>query len=63
MNPFFTFKRGQPKVNVPDDPWAIDIAQNPYYGRDLRRNYPRLAVYSQAEVAGLIAAEFNKGQS
>ncbi|KAI8594817.1 hypothetical protein EDD21DRAFT_392839 [Dissophora ornata] len=48
---------GQPPAFVPDDPLASDIAQNPYYGRDFRRNYPRLAVYSQEEVAGLIAAK------
>ncbi|KAG0088271.1 hypothetical protein BGZ93_003108 [Podila epicladia] len=48
---------GQPKTFVPRDPVANDIAQNPYYGRDFRRNYPRLAVYSQEEVAGLIAAK------
>ncbi|KAF9274866.1 hypothetical protein BGZ68_000306 [Mortierella alpina] len=48
---------GQPKAFVPKDPIANDIAQNPYYGRDFRRNYPRLAVYSQEEVAGLIAAK------
>ncbi|KAF9183751.1 hypothetical protein BGZ51_003813 [Haplosporangium sp. Z 767] len=48
---------GQPKAFVPKDPLANDIAQNPYYGRDFRRNYPRLAVYSQEEVAGLIAAK------
>ncbi|KAF9210681.1 hypothetical protein BGZ59_009119 [Podila verticillata] len=48
---------GQPKTFVPKDPLANDIAQNPYYGRDFRRNYPRLAVYSQEEVAGLIAAK------
>ncbi|KAF9135879.1 hypothetical protein BGW39_010694 [Mortierella sp. 14UC] len=48
---------GRPKPMIPDDPWANDIAENPYYGRDLRRNYPRLAVYSQEEVAGLIAAK------
>ncbi|KAF9987689.1 hypothetical protein BGZ65_002430 [Modicella reniformis] len=48
---------GQPPTHVPQDPLANDIAQNPYYGRDFRRNYPRLAVYSQEEVAGLIAAK------
>ncbi|KAG0254046.1 hypothetical protein DFQ27_007081 [Actinomortierella ambigua] len=47
---------GQPKTHVPNDPLANDIAQNPYYGRDFRRNYPRLAVYSQQEVAGLLVA-------
>lgn len=50
-------------MKVPDEPLAADIAQNPYYGRDVRRNYPRLAVYSQEEVAGLIAAKANEGLS
>ncbi|KAF9159516.1 hypothetical protein BGX21_010795 [Mortierella sp. AD011] len=53
----FVAPGGQPKTHVPHDPLAHDIAQNPYYGRDFRRNYPRLAVYSQDEVAGLIAAK------
>ncbi|KAG0300324.1 hypothetical protein BGZ98_009263 [Dissophora globulifera] len=53
----FVAPGGQPKTEVPNDPLANDIAQNPYYGRDYRRNYPRLAVYSQEEVAGLIAAK------
>ncbi|KAI1309737.1 hypothetical protein EDD11_003989 [Mortierella claussenii] len=53
----FVAPGGQPKAFVPKDPLANDIAQNPYYGRDFRRNYPRLAVYSQEEVAGLIAAK------
>ncbi|KAG9324566.1 hypothetical protein KVV02_005099 [Mortierella alpina] len=53
----FVAPGGQPKAFVPKDPLANDIAQNPYYGRDLRRNYPRLAVYSQEEVAGLLAVK------
>ncbi|KAF8979868.1 hypothetical protein BGZ46_004937 [Entomortierella lignicola] len=53
----FVAPGGQPPTHVPNDPLANDIAQNPYYGRDFRRNYPRLAVYSQEEVAGLIAAK------
>ncbi|KAF9571683.1 hypothetical protein EC968_000280 [Mortierella alpina] len=48
---------GQPKAFVPNNPLADDIAQNSYYGRDVRRNYPRLSVYSQEEVAGLLAAK------
>ncbi|KAG0290860.1 hypothetical protein BGZ96_005664, partial [Linnemannia gamsii] len=50
----------QPKEKVPDVPWATDIAQKPYYGCDVRKNYPHLAVYSQEWVAGLIAAKVNK---
>ncbi|KAF9353246.1 hypothetical protein BGX26_008992 [Mortierella sp. AD094] len=53
----FVAPGGQPPAFVPLDPLADDIAQNPYYGRDFRRNYPRLAVYTQGEVAGLIAAK------
>jgi hypothetical protein len=33
-----------------------DIAQNYYYGRDARRNYPRTSFYTQKDIAGLIAA-------
>jgi hypothetical protein len=33
---------------------AADIAGNPYYGRDVRRSYPRLSVVSQADVVGLL---------
>ncbi|CAG8639662.1 10845_t:CDS:2 [Funneliformis caledonium] len=32
-----------------------DLAQNYYYDRDARRNFPRLAVYTQNDVAKLIA--------
>ncbi|KAF8941446.1 hypothetical protein EDD21DRAFT_99996 [Dissophora ornata] len=53
----FVAPGGQPPTHVPHDSLASDIAQNPYYGRDFRRNYPRLAVYSQEEVAGLITAK------
>lgn len=31
-----------------------DIAANPYYGRDHRRHYPRIAYYDQSLTAGLI---------
>lgn len=40
-----------------DDPVTVpagDIADNPYWGRDVRRNYPRLSVVNQADVAGLL---------
>jgi hypothetical protein len=40
-----------------DDPVtlpAADIAENPYWKRDVRRRYPRLSVVSQADVAGLL---------
>ncbi|KAL1965164.1 hypothetical protein VTN77DRAFT_6077 [Rasamsonia byssochlamydoides] len=40
-----------------DDPVTIpagDIADNPYWKRDVRRNYPKLSVVNQAEVVGLL---------
>ena len=40
-----------------DDPVTIpaaDIADNPYWKRDVRRNYPRLSTVSQADVVGLL---------
>ncbi|KAG0175152.1 hypothetical protein DFQ28_010923 [Apophysomyces sp. BC1034] len=33
---------------------ASNISGNYYYQRDVRRNYPRIAVYTQQDVAGLI---------
>ncbi|KAL0078644.1 NADH-ubiquinone oxidoreductase subunit [Phycomyces blakesleeanus] len=33
---------------------ASNISGNYYFQRDTRRNYPRLAIYTQQEVAGLI---------
>lgn len=41
-----------------EDPVTIpagDIADNPYYKRDIRRSYPRLSVFKQAEVVGLLS--------
>ena len=32
-----------------------DIAENPYYKRDIRRSYPKLSVVNQAEVVGLLS--------
>jgi hypothetical protein len=40
-----------------DDPVtlpAADIADNPYWKRDTRRNYPQLSVFKQGDVAGLL---------
>ena len=34
---------------------AGDIAENPYYKRDIRRSYPRLSVVKQADVVGLLS--------
>ncbi|CAJ0845561.1 21225_t:CDS:2 [Entrophospora sp. SA101] len=33
-----------------------DLAKNYYFSRDYRRHYPRLAVFTQNDVAGLISA-------
>lgn len=33
---------------------AGDIAENPYYRRDIRRSYPRLSVVKQADAVGLL---------
>ncbi|CAO3699980.1 unnamed protein product [Rhizopus stolonifer] len=33
---------------------SFNISNNYYFQRDTRRNYPRLAVYTQKEVAGLL---------
>lgn len=33
---------------------AADIAENPYFRRDVRRSYPRLSVVSQADVVALL---------
>lgn len=41
-----------------DDPVTIpagDIADNPYWKRDVRRSYPKLSTVSQADVVGLLA--------
>lgn len=40
-----------------DDPVTIpagDIADNPYWKRDVRRSYPQLSVLKQGDVAGLL---------
>ncbi|KAK9372193.1 uncharacterized protein V1513DRAFT_453042 [Lipomyces chichibuensis] len=33
---------------------ASDIADNQYYNRDTRRAYPRIAIYSQSDIGGLL---------
>ncbi|KAL4917045.1 hypothetical protein BDW62DRAFT_184912 [Aspergillus aurantiobrunneus] len=40
-----------------DDPVTIpagDIADNPYWKRDVRRNYPRISTVNQADAVGLL---------
>ena len=34
---------------------AADLAENPYWKRDTRRDYPRTLVYSQPYIAGLLS--------
>lgn len=44
--------------NSYDDPVtlpAADIADNPYWKRDVRRSYPRISTVSQGDVVGLLS--------
>lgn len=58
LNPYFRWPT--PGGNDPmtyDDPVTIpagDIADNPYWKRDSRRNYPRLSVVGQADAVALL---------
>ncbi|CAP73913.1 uncharacterized protein PODANS_2_12660 [Podospora anserina S mat+] len=58
LNPYNRFPA--PGQNDPlkyDDPVTLpagDLADNPYWKRDARRNYPRLSVVSQAEQVALL---------
>lgn len=43
--------------NTYDDPTTVpaaDIADNPYWKRDVRRSYPRISAVSQGDVVGLL---------
>jgi hypothetical protein len=40
---------------------AGDIADNPYWKRDVRRNYPKLSVVNQADVVGLLTVGSKSG--
>jgi hypothetical protein len=59
LNP--QYRNPPPGANPPeayDDPVTVpsgDIAENAYYKRDVRRNYPRLSVVKQADVVGLLS--------
>lgn len=58
LNPHFRWPTpgGQDPLTY-DDPVtapAGDIADNPYWKRDTRRNYPRLSVVSQADTVALL---------
>ncbi|KAJ4396428.1 hypothetical protein N0V93_000647 [Gnomoniopsis smithogilvyi] len=58
LNPYFRWPT--PGGNDPmlyDDPVTVpagDIADNPYWKRDTRRNYPRLSVVNQSEAVALL---------
>ncbi|MCJ1469899.1 hypothetical protein MMC07_008543 [Pseudocyphellaria aurata] len=55
------YRNPPPGANPPeayDDPVTVpagDIADNAYYQRDIRRNYPRLSVIKQADIVGLLS--------
>lgn len=58
--PFFRIPSpgSRPEAAHYTDPVTIpsgDIAGNPYFKRDHRRNYPQIAHYSQSQIAGLLA--------
>lgn len=59
LNP--QYRNPPPGANPPeayDDPVTVpsgDIAENPYYRRDIRRSYPRLSMVNQADVVGLLS--------
>lgn len=59
LNP--QFRNPPPGANDPkgyDDPVTVpagDIAENPYWKRDVRRSYPKLSVVSQPDVVGLLS--------
>lgn len=54
------FRNPPPGGNDPllyDDPVTVpaaDIAENPYWKRDIRRSYPKLSVVNQSDVVGLL---------
>ncbi|OCK75269.1 21 kDa subunit of NADH dehydrogenase [Lepidopterella palustris CBS 459.81] len=58
LNP--QFRNPPPGANDPatyDDPVtfpAADLADNPYWKRDVRRRYPRLSTVTQGDVVGLL---------
>lgn len=58
MNP--QFRNPPPGANDPnayDDPVTVpaaDLAENPYWKRDVRRRYPRLSTITQADAVALL---------
>jgi len=59
MNP--QYRNPPPGSNEPldyTDPTTVpaaDLAENPYWKRDVRRRYPRLSTVKQADVVGLLS--------
>ncbi|KAK5116619.1 hypothetical protein LTR62_007293 [Meristemomyces frigidus] len=59
LNP--QFRNPPPGGNDPqlyDDPVTVpaaDLAENPYWKRDVRRQYPQLSMVSQSDVVGLLS--------
>ncbi|KAJ1983668.1 hypothetical protein H4R34_001139 [Dimargaris verticillata] len=52
-----TYRKPSPnsqKKYIPKVTEAFDVANNYYFQRDVRRNYPRLAVYTQSDVANFL---------
>ena len=58
LNPLY--RNPPPAANDPkayDDPVTVpagDIAENPYWKRDVRRGYPQLSVVNQGDIVGLL---------
>lgn len=58
--PIKSFRNPPPGALDPvtyDDPTTVpaaDIADNPYWKRDVRRNYPKLSAVTQGDVVGLL---------
>ena len=59
MNPTFRYPSpGAIDPNLYDDPVTVpagDIAENPYWKRDVRRSYPKLSVVKQPDVVALLS--------
>lgn len=59
LNPYYRNPApGSLDPNTYDDPVTVpaaDLADNPYWKRDVRRAYPRLAPVGQADVVALLA--------
>lgn len=56
------FISSRPEKYVYPKSEASNLSNNYYFQRDVRRNYPRLAVYSQDKVAGLLEGASTKAR-